>query len=82
MKRVVVKPSEIIAGIYDRIDSAPLAPVWISLVPRETALARAHELEADPEAAEKALYGLPFAITIAGLSGSESAYRLAYMDKR
>jgi allophanate hydrolase len=58
----VVKPSETIAGIYDRIDSVPLAPVWISIVPREAALKRAHELEADPQSAAKPLYGLPFAI--------------------
>jgi allophanate hydrolase len=57
-----VKPSEIIAEIYDRIESAPLAPVWISLVPRETALARAQELESDPQAVAKPLYGWPFAI--------------------
>ena len=62
MKRVVVKPSEIIADIYDRLCSVPLAPVWISIVPREAALKRAHELEADPQAAAKPLYGLPFAI--------------------
>src|ERR1700678_472031 len=27
--------------IYDRIESAPLGPVWISLVPREVSLERA-----------------------------------------
>jgi allophanate hydrolase len=82
LKRVVVKPSEIIAGIYDRIDSAPLAPVWISLVPREAALRCAHELEADPEAAEKALYGLPFAIKdnidLAGLPTTAGCPAYAY----
>ncbi|MGA3241111.1 MAG: allophanate hydrolase [Bryobacteraceae bacterium] len=77
-----MKPSEIIAGIYDRIDSAPLAPVWISLVPRETALARAHELEADLQAAEKPLYGLPFAIKdnidLAGLPTTAGCPAYAY----
>ena len=29
-------PSDVIAEVYDRIRSGPLAPVWISLVPRET----------------------------------------------
>ena len=57
-----MKPSDFIVDIYDRIDAAPLAPVWISLVPRETALARARELEGDPQAAAKPLYGWPFAI--------------------
>src|SRR5690348_12691961 len=32
-------------AIYDRLESEPLNPVWISLIPREQALARAQELE-------------------------------------
>jgi allophanate hydrolase len=82
LKRVNLKPSEIIADIYDRIGSAPLAPVWISVVPRETALARAHELEADPQAAAKPLYGLPFAIKdnidLAGLPTTAGCPAYAY----
>jgi allophanate hydrolase len=81
-----VKPSEIIAGIYDRIDSAPLAPVWISVVPRETALARARELEADPQAAAKSLYGLPFAIKdnidLAGVPTTAGCPAYAYSPAR
>jgi allophanate hydrolase len=82
-----LKPSEVIAGIYDRIDAAPLAPVgispvWISLVSRETALARAHALEADPQAAAKPLYGLPFAIKdnidLAGLPTTAGCPAFAY----
>jgi allophanate hydrolase len=83
MKSVVMKPSETIAGIYDRIESAPLAPVWISLVPRETALARARELEADLQAAAKPLYGLPFAIKdnidLAGLPTTAGCPAYAYL---
>ena len=56
------KPSDVIAEVYDRIGSEPAQPVWISLVPRETALARARELESDPAAAKLLLYGIPFAI--------------------
>ena len=90
MKPVVVKPvakpSEIIAGIYDRIDSAPLAPVWVSVVPRETAIARARELEADPQAAAKSLYGLPFAIKdnidLAGLPTTAGCPAYAYSPAR
>ena len=37
-------------------------PVWISLVPREKALARARKLERDPVASVRPLYGVPFAI--------------------
>jgi allophanate hydrolase len=82
----VAKPSEIIAGIYDRIDSAPLAPVWVSVVPRETAIARARELEADPQAAAKSLYGLPFAIKdnidLAGLPTTAGCPAYAYSPAR
>jgi allophanate hydrolase len=56
------KPCDIIAGLYDRIRSAPLAPVWTSLVPRETAIGRARELALDPLATALPLYGVPFAI--------------------
>lgn len=77
-----MKPSDIIADIYDRIGSAPLAPVWISLVPRETALTRARELEADPQAVAKPLYGWPFAIKdnidLAGLPTTAGCPAYAY----
>ena len=56
------QPSDIVAMLYDRIRSTPLAPVWISLVPRETAFARARALERDPLAPACPLYGIPFAI--------------------
>jgi len=82
LKRVNLKPSEIIAGLYDRIAAAPLAPVWISVVARETALARAHALEADPQAAAKPLYGVPFAIKdnidLAGLPTTAGCPAYAY----
>ena len=82
MKREAVKPSDTIAAIYDRIDSAPLSPVWILLVPREAALARARALEADPQAAAKPLYGWPFAIKdnidLAGLPTTAGCPAFAY----
>src|ERR1700688_4743444 len=37
-----------INALYDRLQSEPLNPVWISLVPRDAALARAHEIENHP----------------------------------
>jgi allophanate hydrolase len=55
-------PTEVIAGVYDAIAAEPLQPVWISLVPRETAMAQAAALERDPAASGKPLYGVPFAI--------------------
>jgi allophanate hydrolase len=43
--------------LYDRIETAPLHPVWISLIPRERALELALEISGD-----KPLAGLLFAI--------------------
>ncbi len=53
-------PTEVIARIYDRIEAAPLAPVWIAIVPREAALQRARELEAGDKTLP--LFGIPFAV--------------------
>jgi len=36
-------------ALHDRLQSEPLHPVWISLVPREAVLARAREIENHPE---------------------------------
>jgi allophanate hydrolase len=41
--------SATIAALYDRLQSEPLNPVWISLLPRDAALARAREIENHPE---------------------------------
>ncbi|MEO5926617.1 MAG: allophanate hydrolase [Bryobacteraceae bacterium] len=57
-----VTPSEVIASIYDKIEAGPLHPVWISVVSRETSLARARALENDPAARSKPLFGVPFAV--------------------
>ena len=76
------KPTDIIASIYDRIGSGPLAPVWISLVPRRSAIALARELEHDPLAAARPLYGVPFAIKdnidLAGLATTAGCPAYAY----
>ena len=56
------QPSDVVAMLYDRIRATPLVPVWISLAPREKALAQARALERDPLAAARPLYGIPFAI--------------------
>jgi allophanate hydrolase len=49
----------VIHHIYDRIESAPLQPVWIEIVPRQQALIRARALQESPRGP---LYGIPFAI--------------------
>jgi allophanate hydrolase len=56
------KPTDVVAAIYDRIRSGPLAPVWISVASREKSLAKARELERDPLAPARPLYGVPFAV--------------------
>ncbi len=54
----------IVADIHARIAAEGLHPVWISLIPTETALQRAAELEALPpaERAKLPLFGVPFAV--------------------
>ncbi len=77
-----MKPSEHVEQAYDRIAREPLAPVWISLVPREAALARARTLETDTSAASKPLYGMTFAIKdnidLAGLPTTAACPAFAY----
>ena len=76
------KPSDVIAEIYDRI-ARETQPVWISLIPRDRALARARELESDPAAAALPLYGIPFAmkdnIDLAGVPTTAGCPAFAYM---
>ena len=76
------RPSEVVAEVYHRIAAGPLEPVWISLVPREVAIARARKLEADSLAAAKPLFGVPFAvkdnIDVAGVATTAGCPAYAY----
>jgi allophanate hydrolase len=54
-------PTCVVEGIYDRIEKEGLRPVWISLVPREQAIARAKALES-ADRSKLPLYGIPFAV--------------------
>ena len=75
-------PADVVATVYDRIGALPLEPVWISLVPREKALARARKLERDPVGPVRPLYGVPFAIKdnidLAGLPTTAACPAYAY----
>lgn len=73
-------PRDVIARIYDRIAQMGERPVWISLVPRDVALARAASAPRGP------LYGIPFAvkdnIDVAGLETTCACPDFAYMPSR
>ncbi len=68
-----------IEEIYDRIESGPLGPVWISLVPREVSMERAR-------AAEGPLAGLTFAIKdnidLEGLPTTAGCPAYSYLPKK
>lgn len=67
-----------IAALYDRLENEPLHPVWISLVPRAQALARATQLEGS----NLPLAGLTFAakdnIDVAGIPTTAGCPAYAY----
>src|SRR5258708_37981149 len=79
-------PADVIATIYDRMAAQPLEPVWISVLPREKAIARARKLERDPVGPVRPLYGVPFAIKdnidLAGLPTTAACPAYAYPPAR
>lgn len=81
----ILTPEVVIGECYDRIEAVGLRPVWISLVPRETALARARELSAK-DRSKLPLYGIPFAvkdnIDVAGMSTTAACAAYAYTPDR
>ena len=74
-----MKISERVSAIYDRLERESLNPVWISLVPRASALARAHEIENSPQLS---LAGMTFAvkdnIDVAGMPTTAGCPAYAY----
>jgi allophanate hydrolase len=71
--------SEMITAVYDRLESEPLHPVWIALVPREAALARARAVE---NRSDLPLGGMTFAvkdnIDVAGMPTTAGCPAYAY----
>ena len=74
-----MKISEKVMALYDRLEPAPLNPVWISLVSRARALARAREVETS---AYRPLAGMTFAvkdnIDVAGMPTTAGCPAYAY----
>jgi allophanate hydrolase/aspartyl-tRNA(Asn)/glutamyl-tRNA(Gln) amidotransferase subunit A len=77
-------PSQLVDAIHSRIARYDDDAVWITLVPRDQAIARARELERDPLAVRrrKPLWGIPFSvkdcIDVAGLPTTSACPRFAY----
>ena len=75
-------PASILGRVYDRLEATALNPVWISLVPREAALARAREIAGSDRAA-RPLYGVPFAVKdnfdVAGLETTAACPAYGYV---
>ena len=71
-------PEAVVNQVYDRIEAEALHPVWISLVPRATALERVRALKQT----DLPLYGIPFAvkdnIDIAGMPTTAACPDYAY----
>ena len=60
----MLRPTELVKGVYERIEQCPVPNIWIYLLPRETVIAQAQELEAQWKAGktDMPLYGIPYAI--------------------
>ncbi len=74
-------PASVLDQVYARIEGADLNPVWISLVPRETVMARAAEIMRG-DRATLPLYGVPFAVKdnmdVAGMETTAACPAFAY----
>jgi allophanate hydrolase/aspartyl-tRNA(Asn)/glutamyl-tRNA(Gln) amidotransferase subunit A len=83
-----ITPSQVVEEIYDRIDGRGEDGVWISVLPRESALQRAHDLAALEEQARKKLplFGLPFSvkdcIDVADMQTTAGCPDFAYIAKK
>lgn len=78
--RGAFSPQDVVNLAYDRIAAMGERPVWISLVPRDVALARAASAPRGP------LFGIPFAvkdnIDVAGLETTCACPDFAYTPER
>ncbi len=81
-----LRPTELVAEIYDRIAARGEDHVWITLVPKELALARATALEASGRSVQQPLWGIPFAvkdnIDVAGLPTTAACPDFLFMPDK
>jgi allophanate hydrolase len=81
-----LRPTELVAAIYDRIAARGEDNVWITLVPKDLALARAAALEISGRSAQQPLWGIPFAvkdnIDVAGLPTTAACPDFLFMPDR
>lgn len=75
-------PLAVVRELYDRLETTALHPVWISLVPREQAEARAAQLASHPDPQQLPLFGIPFAVKdnfdVAGMPTTAGCPAFAY----
>ncbi len=80
-----LRPGEVVAAIYDRIAARGEDNVWITLVPKEQALARAAALEASGRGPQQPLWGIPFAvkdnIDVAGWPTTAACPAFSYLPR-
>ncbi|MPZ42968.1 MAG: allophanate hydrolase [Betaproteobacteria bacterium] len=80
-----VTPADVIEAVHDRIEAVRDNPIWISLVPRDQALARARALARSEAAARSPLYGMPFAvkdnIDVAGMETTAACPQFVYLAR-
>jgi allophanate hydrolase len=59
-----LRPTELVEAVYERVEHCPVPHIWIYLLPRETVLLQAQELELRWKSSKAGmpLYGIPYAI--------------------
>lgn len=81
-----VRPTAVIAAIYDRIAQRGEEQVWIHLRPREEAIAAAARLEAAGGPDGRLLWGVPFSVKdcndVPGMPTTNALPAMAYMAER
>ena len=79
----LASPGECVALAYDRIARHRGNPIWITLVPRDEAMARAAALEREGASGRGPLWGIPFAvkdnIDVAGMPTTAACPQFAYV---